>query len=301
MYSQHETCACQTESFELCKCDTGVQVDTSFSSLLQSYNFDEKTSFELFVKKIISSSEPEVVQKLKELLTTHFSHVHIQELVTLLKSDISFETNFSDLTSTDDDAQSSEKLDSSAVLKKLSSLNMVAKLVESLISIPSIARNDAYDFSPSKFQSFFLRRLHSIESGDNLPDMSESESIVSDINYAEVETPLGKPVDSPLSIEKLRRREISDDFAVVTDFLQEEMDRMCSYIPSISCGPHADGVEICGRKEKDSALVTEAEIESDHQKILQQKTKLETRLRNLKLLVSFLGFSLKKLYYTIHL
>lgn len=296
---QFENCACQTDGLQLIKCDTAIQVDTSFSSLLQSCDLNETSFFELFIKKFCSDSDSlhHMAQKLGELLTTHFSHLHIKELMTLLKDNVSLlhdiEVTDSSL-STISDNQSSEKVDSSTILKKINSLNMVAKLIESLVSISSGNANSTFsDFSPSKFQSFFLRRLHSMESGDILPDMSESESVISDFNYAEVEPLASKPVPilDPVSpIERLRQKNLSEDFTLVTDFLEDEMDKLRSFIPSIYPGPQGDGLESSENvEEKDCASEAgETAIESDQQKISLQISKLETRLKNLKLWVSLI-------------
>lgn len=235
-----------------------------------------------------------MVQKLGELLTIHFSHTQIKELMTLLKDNVSFQHDreiTDSSTSTISDIHSPEKLDSCAILKKVNSLNMVAKLIESLISISSGSANSTFsDFSPSKFQSFFLRRLHSMESGDILHDMSESESVISDFNYAEVETPASdKPIIDPISpIEKLRQKNLSEDFSLVTDFLQDEMDKIRSSIPSISCGPQGDGFEFLEKVDEKECLpeAGDAVVESDQQKVFLHLSKLETRLKNLKFLVS---------------
>lgn len=236
-----------------------------------------------------------MVQKLSEVLLSQFSHVHIQELMTMFKSNLNLpESNVLENTESAENAsdknnlQACDKPDNATVLKKIISLNMVAKLIESLISISSGGANDSFpDFSPSKFQSFFLKRMHSVEAGDVLPDASESESFMSDYNYAEVDTPCSKLVLESSPLEKLRKRNISDDFSIVTDFLQDEMDKICSLIPSISAGPHGDGSEFqedVDSKEKMSATLDDDE--SDHKKILLHKSKLETRLKNLKSLVS---------------
>lgn len=294
---QLENSSSQTEKPELNRYDTGIQVETNISSLLLSCNLDEATFFELFVKKFSSDSGSlhDVVEKLKDLLVNRFSHVHIQELVTSLKNKINVEESdmvepAATIISNEIDSQNSKKLDSAVILKKIASLNMVAKLIESLINISSGSANEAFsDFSPSKFQSFFLKRLHSMETGDTVTDMSESESVMSDINYAEVETPCNKPVIEPtLTIEKLQRKNISEDFSIVTDFLQEEMEKWCGFHPVP--GPHGDGLELRENiEEKEVASGTPKScIETDHQKISQLKSKLETRLKNLKSLVRFL-------------
>ncbi|KFM74945.1 hypothetical protein X975_17297, partial [Stegodyphus mimosarum] len=179
----------------------------------------------------------------------------------------------------------------STLLKRIISLNIVAKLIESLISIAPVSTSaSATDFSPSKFQSFFLKRLNSSETDDLIPDISENESVPSDINYAEVETPCRIPSANQSiksSIEKLRNKNISEDINLVTEFLTDEMEKISESVSVFKPGAQGNSVLQCKEEVselREAAGTSEVKngLEYDYESILRQKAKLEIRIKNLK-------------------
>ncbi|XP_055951884.1 pericentrin-like isoform X3 [Argiope bruennichi] len=185
--------------------------------------------------------------------------------------------------------------DMPSLLKKMESLSIVVKLLESLANISSsrASIDGAGDFSCSKFQSYFLKRLNS---GDGEPDASESESQLSDMNYVDVETPcvqsFNKTPSDISSVEKLRSQIAAGDFSIATDFLLSEMEKISTCIPCEK--PRSQGDIMIDSLDSDvlpevPSTVPESlqndeksSIDPDYEKFLAEKSKLETKLKLLK-------------------
>ncbi|GFY71719.1 PACT_coil_coil domain-containing protein [Trichonephila inaurata madagascariensis] len=255
-------------------CETSVQVDTLYSleeMLLQSSqtpDFAEKLSE--FLKK--NAAHIKLLNTLEEPSGINASAVNNKELMLKVLGDQHCK-NPSDMPS---------------LLKKMEILTVITKLIETLVNI-SRARTSiegSGDFSCSKFQSYFLKRLNSADAEILEPD--ESESQLSDMNYVEVEPAYGKSFNksqSEASIEKLRSQIVTDDFSLVMDFLLDEMDKIPS-VPYAKSGPQGDGImtdslELQVLPEVSSAAVP-FENNQEYQKFVLQKSKLESKLKFLK-------------------
>ncbi|GBM04463.1 hypothetical protein AVEN_197882-2 [Araneus ventricosus] len=188
--------------------------------------------------------------------------------------------------------------DMPSLLKKMETLSVVVKLLESLASISSSRASieGAGDFSCSKFQSYFLKRLNSGDAETLEPDASENESQLSDMNYVDVETPCGESFNKTpsdiSSVEKLRSQIAAGDFTIVTDFLLSEMEKISISVPcekSRSQGDimidslESDIFPDVSKTVPEAFLVDEkASIDPDYEKFLAEKSKLETKLKLLK-------------------
>ncbi|XP_035223354.1 interaptin-like isoform X2 [Stegodyphus dumicola] len=286
------------------KFELGVQVDAKEISSLQSFDFKNTSLFNDILSSDSTSDDSSffVIQKVSECLQDKISHVQLQELVKLIKERLDlFEAPHHAKSNNDNDLvtdgqgkgfnSSNEAM--STLLKRIISLNIVAKLIESLISIAPVSTNaSATDFSPSKFQSFFLKRLNSSETDDLIPNISENESVPSDINYAEVETPCRIPFSGnqsiKSSIEKLRNKDISEDINLVTEFLADEMEKISESVSVFKLGAQGDSMlqckegEVSGLQEVVGTSEVKTGHERDYESILRQKAKLQIRIKNLK-------------------
>lgn len=203
------------------------------------------------------SQFPEFSQKLSAFLKNNTTEAELENIVK--------ELHPPEL----DENKNNPTVETSALIKKIETLSVITKLIESL-SLRTL--NESADFSCSKFQSFFLRRLNS-----NDPEVSESEN---DINYAEVAEMSELP-----SIERLRSSVVAEDFNLVTDFLLGEVDKMP--VPCLGVGDMmADSLETELPEMVDS-------VDADYQRFLLQKARLESRLNNLKKMVSLFPFKHK--------
>lgn len=89
------------------------------------------------------------------------------------------------------------------------------------------------------------------------------------------------------SVEKLRSSVMAEDFSLITDFLMDEMTKISEAVPNLDAGPQGDiMIDSLETEELQQAMV-----DSDHQLLLLQKSKLESRILSLKKTVRYvLGF-----------
>nr|XP_042909908.1 A-kinase anchor protein 9 isoform X3 [Parasteatoda tepidariorum]XP_042909909.1 A-kinase anchor protein 9 isoform X3 [Parasteatoda tepidariorum] len=175
-----------------------------------------------------------------------------------------------------------------SVLKKIDSLTAITKLIESVADISVQSINESSDFSPSKFQSLFLKRLNSAESEATQIDISESESQLSDINYADE---LFFKDNSQSHVEKMHCRTVPQNLNLVTDFLHGEMENINSILSSLRAGPQGDMLFF----DKSTSFKSISETEDlgdkslnslNFHEVLQQKSKLEAKILHLQHLQS---------------
>ncbi|GFQ82069.1 PACT_coil_coil domain-containing protein [Trichonephila clavata] len=260
-------------------CETSVQVDTLYSleEMLLQY-----------------SQTPDFTEKLSKFLKKNAAHIKfLNTLEELIPSGINVAAvNNEDLMSKVlGDQQCKNPSDMPSLLKKMETLTVITKLIETLVNVSRTRTSieGSGDFSCSKFQSYFIKRLNSADAETLEPDASESESQLSDMNYVEVEPAHGKSFkksQSEVSIEKLRSQIVTDDFSLVTDFLLDEMDKISSSLPYAKSGPQGDGImtaslELQVLPEVSSATVP-FENNQEYQKFVLQKSKLESKLKILK-------------------
>ncbi|CAL1280063.1 unnamed protein product [Larinioides sclopetarius] len=185
-----------------------------------------------------------------------------------------------------------------SLLKKMETLSIVVKLLESLASISSSRASieGAGDFSCSKFQSYFLKRLNSGDAETLEPDASENESQLSDMNYVDVETPCGQSFNKTpsdiSSVEKLRSQIASGDFTIVTDFLLSEMEKISTSVPCEKSKSQGDIMidslesdilpDVSRTVPETSQADEKSSIDPDYEKFLAEKSKIEAKLKLLK-------------------
>ncbi|GFT96355.1 PACT_coil_coil domain-containing protein [Nephila pilipes] len=260
-------------------CETSVQVDVSLYSLE-----------ELLLQY---SQSPDFAEKLDEFLKKNAAHI---KLLNTLEEPIPSVTDIGAVDNRElsfkvlEEEQCKNISEMPSLLKKMETLTVITKLIETLVNASTTRTSieGAGDFSCSKFQSYFLKRLNSADGETLEPDASESESQLSDMNYVEVEPAHVKSFNksqSEASIEKLRNQIVTDDFSLVTDFLLEEMDKISSSVPYLKAGPQGDGIMTDSLESEVLPEISSAvplQSDPDYQKFISQKSKLESKLKFLK-------------------
>ncbi|GIY22141.1 PACT_coil_coil domain-containing protein [Caerostris darwini] len=290
LQKQKSVMECRVESISIEEakelCEVSVQVEASLDALEELLLHQSQT--------------PKFTEWLGEFLEKNSTQINLQNILPYLTPfPVNSDCGDGNLPRFNvlDQQPNAYPSDMSSLLKKLETLSAVTQLVESLVNISSTRTSieGAGDFSCSKFQSYFLKRLNSGEAEMLEPDISENESQLSDMNYIEVATPcrptVNKTPSEVSSVEKLRNQIITDDFSIVTDFLLDEMNKISASVP---CGkPELQGditdslecdvlPEISNTSLETIHMEENSLTDTEYQKFLQQKSKLEFRLKILK-------------------
>ncbi|KAG8180339.1 hypothetical protein JTE90_016371 [Oedothorax gibbosus] len=291
---------------DLDKNNTGVRCDESLDEVLLQYSKSPEFALKLgaFLKQNTTESELDTIlnhlnptkdnkvfdtlDTLDEVLLKYSRFPEFSQKLSLFLKNNTSETELKNITkalhcpeqpelaiNTTSSVTVPPTLETPNLQKRIEILSVITKLIESLASVSMRTINESQDFSCSKFQRMFLKRLNSNEAE---PDVSEAEG---SINYAEVmESPDVQEMHAGIpnnisTVEKLRSSVIAEDFNLVTDFLVDEMTKLSA--ACLDVGAQGDIMADSLETEELPAMV-----DSDHQLLLLQKSKLESRIQILK-------------------